>query len=33
MASICIKLLVDILIQIGKCKAVSDVPPDIAHLL
>ena len=33
MASICVKLLVDILIQVGKCKSVSDVPQDVAHLL
>jgi len=33
LASICVKLLVDILVQVGKCKSIADVPPQVSQLL
>jgi hypothetical protein len=33
LASICVKLLVDILVQIGTCSSVADVPPQVSQLL
>lgn len=33
MASICVKLLIDILVQLGLCQTIHDVPTQIATLL
>ena len=33
LASICVKLLVDVLIRVGKCKSIADVPPQVSLLL
>ena len=33
MASICVKLLIDILVQLGLCQTITDVPTQIATLL
>lgn len=33
LASICVKLLVDVLIRVGKCKSIADVPAQVNLLL
>jgi hypothetical protein len=33
LASICVKLLVDVLVQVGKCQSIADVPPQVSMLL
>ena len=33
LASICVKLLIDVMVQVGKCQSLADVPTQITQLL